>query len=580
MSTPDAPRCVYQTYGEYDFAEPDVRDFGNGLAFRRVLSLPEGRHAWLVQWQVDATVLDLLKSVEMTIRDVATGARMAHLVLGGLDGPPSREALENIIMVTDGLVERDVEIIGSVVGGLEGVRLRHIKVIELAGRAPARELFFDERAHMPTRWVKSVFMGATNICNANCPHCPANKRMTAHLEQGRMSMEMFERIIRQLDGVEVGDCLIFGVFGEPFDDPLLEERVKLLRRLRPDIEIDIATNAGAVTLERVMDVIDHVRRISIHVEAAAPEIYNKLMTPLKATQVFPVIDQIIAAAPHRVTITTPLHRGNCHEAAALKRMWGRRGVPVWFSTLQTRATDLTAAKRNALAPTAGFWPPDLMDILVVDWDGMVLTTCDDFLRRQPLGDLKVESVTQVLDGVARRQAFDALREYRWRDMPSLYDAICDDPRAAQSYERAGIDDLPVFEFPAARFQHAQGVERGDGVIHIGGRPGNADPVIFGPYVQLPIGRYIARFNGTAAGIQDMALEFEAVSDFGRRRLASTRRSGSQLRNLDIAIEFHHDQPGDAIEFRVLPRAGEVGELFDFTGVTLTRVGQAFGVTPG
>jgi len=255
-------------------------------------------------------------------------------------------------------------------------------------------------------------------------------------------------------------------------------------------------------------------------------------------------------------------------------------VPVWFSTLQTRATDLTAAKRNALAPTAGFWPPNLMDILVIDWDGVVLATCDDFLRRQPLGDLKVESVTQVLDGAPRRQAFEALREYRWRDMPSLYDAICDDPRAAQSYEHAGIDDLPVFEFPPERFQHAQDVERGERVIRIGARPDDADPAVFGPYVHLPIGRYIARFKGGAARAQGMALEFEAVSDFGRRRLASVYRSGAQLRDEGAAIEFHHHHPGDAIEFRILSRSGAAGDVFDFAGVTLTRIGQAFGVTPG
>lgn len=568
MLISNAPLCVFQSFGQHDFIEPDPYRLTNGVAFRRSFTLSAGRFAWLVQWQVELLAFEKLEAIKLVIVDIATGFTLSEVEINGKETPFTQAVLENIVIITENTVRRNVEISGSVFGALGQVRLRHIKVVEIAECEPSRDIFFDETAKFETMRVKTVFIGATNICNANCPNCPTNKKMTGHLDRGYMDMDIFERFIRQLDGIAIDDGLLFGLYGEPFCDPHLEERVKLIKRLRPALEIDIATNAGAADTERVARIVEYIRHISIHIEAATPDIYNKLMVPLKAKEVFPKVEEIIRLAPRHVSITTPLHRGNCHEASAILHRWGRHGIDVRFSTLQTRATDFTMAKRSTLAPTPGFWKADLLDILVIDWDGTVLATCDDFLRRQPLGDLKSQSVAEVLSGATRRQVFEALRTYRWNDLPSIYDAIVDDKTAIESFGNARINDACLFELTPDRFQHAEEAYRELDTIKIGHTP---KICVFGPYIKLPVGRYIVRFKGTAKPNLRMALLFEAVSNFGERQLGVVRREGVDLEKLDVALEFLHERPEESLEFRILLDSGQTDDEFVFTGVTIRRV---------
>eukprot|EP01037_Dinobryon_pediforme_P036607 gene36607-43630_t len=120
-------------------------------------------------------------------------------------------------------------------------------------------------------------------------------------------------MIDGLDAVEISDTILFGLFGEPFEDPLLEERIKYTKRRRPDLSIDIATNGLLATPTKVSRIINDVRRISIHVEAVSQELYNKLMAPLKAREVFPHIDELIKRFGGQISVTTPLHQSNVHE---------------------------------------------------------------------------------------------------------------------------------------------------------------------------------------------------------------------------------------------------------------------------
>ncbi len=94
--------------------------------------------------------------------------------------------------------------------------------------------------------------------------------MTAHMERGVMSMSLFEKLVTELDGIAIDDALLFGVFGEPFDDPLLEERIRFIKAHRPDLAIDIASNGALLTPERVAAVEPYVRRIAVHIEAVTP----------------------------------------------------------------------------------------------------------------------------------------------------------------------------------------------------------------------------------------------------------------------------------------------------------------------
>jgi hypothetical protein len=383
-------------------------------------------------------------------------------------------------------------------------------------------------------------------------------------------MEIYEKLICGLANIEIGDTLLFGVFGEPFADPLLEERIALTKRLRPDLQIDIASNGELASPERVAGVIDHVRRISIHIEASSPDLYDKLMVPLKAAKVFPNIDVLIRRFGAKITITTPLHQANLHDVPRLKQRWIHHGINVDFLSLQTRTTEKTLAKRVNLGATGGFWSADLIDILVVDWDGMVLATCDDFLRRQPLGDLRQDSVKKIMEGAPRRSLFDALRGHRWHQLPSLKDAIVDDSDITRAFSavtpiraRWTIYGLQLLGGPGSR-------KVADGIML--GMPNSLDEaLVFGPYLDLPVGRYHARFRGTSVRpADDLGLVFEVAADMGARRHAAVERYGQELASLDVTMEFTHRDPASLLEFRIFALSGDPSATL-LHSVQLTRL---------
>ena len=71
---------------------------------------------------------------------------------------------------------------------------------------------------------------------------------------------------------------------------------------------------------------------------------------------------------------------------------------------------VSASKRNTtrfsthsvpLNPKPIACGPDIMDDLIVDCDGKVLSCCQDFQRRVVIGDMETQSFEEVLTGVQR-----------------------------------------------------------------------------------------------------------------------------------------------------------------------------------
>ena len=485
-------------------------------------------------------------------------------------------ALDDIVLVCDPPGSAFVDVVCSTSIPGSRIRLRHLKIIRSAAEHPARTDFADRTAVLPVDRVKAVFIGGTNVCNANCPHCPTNKTMTRHLAQGVMAMPLFENFLSALDAVEITDCLLFGVFGEPFADPHLEDRIRLIHAWRPGLPIDIASNAELATPDRVATIARFVRRISLHVEAVTPETYNKLMVPLKADDVFPRIAELMRVAPGKIAVTTPLHRGNLHEVPAMRQYWARHGIEVDFSQLQTRATDRTMAQRVALAPTGGFWKPDLLDILVVDWDGAVLATCDDFLRRQVLGNLNDSSLADILRGPARRAVFDALCNYDWQALPSVRDAIVDDQAMVAAFAGIPLPRMDRWEVAASRLRCTDDAERVPPGLLLGHRaPEPTDaPVAYGPYLNLPDGRYLARFVGALSvgtAAPQTRIAFEVAAGFGAHGYASVERRGAELAEVDLSVEFRHVAAHGAVECRIFVLRADPASPFHLAGVTFTRI---------
>jgi hypothetical protein len=462
-----------------------------------------------------------------------------------------------------------VEFVGTAGGLSQAPMLRHLRLLSGVGALMAsREAFRDDRFPFSTHRLSSVLLGTTNHCNASCPHCPANKPMLAHQPTGVMSMAMFEKLLDGLGEIALEDRVWFGVFGEPFLDPTLEAKLEMLRRRFPDIHVGVSTNAAAIDLARAERIFELLSTLQIHVEAVTPARYDALMQPLRAAEALPKIDHLVKAFPGRVQITSPLHRGNLTEADAIRERWGAHGVPVVFVPLLNRSTIRTGARKMALWPVPGFAQSDLVEVLTVDWDGAVLATCDDFLRRQPLGSLEKQSLAEIMSGSARRTLHENLSAFRWAELPSFRDAVvdCQARLGLQSQSPNGAVTRKWVLPPDTFRLRADARWAGNRIVVETPSPASSDaPVIYGPYLSLAAGRYsveiaLARDSGEPEQVWSEALAY------GHKvYLRADLPKGEEL----LRLVFDHDRPDMPVEFRTF--VAGAGRGVRFGGAVLFKV---------
>jgi radical SAM protein with 4Fe4S-binding SPASM domain len=291
-----------------------------------------------------------------------------------------------------------------------------------------RETFDTESSFTLPQKIKEVLVGSTSVCNAACVHCPTNKKLLSHLPSGVMEWDLYEKLILGLKeyGAPIG-TICFGLFAEPLNDPILIDRLRFARENLPDVPLEIATNAAAFDRVRHNDIFSFLTRIAVHIEAVTPMVYNDLMRPLRADRDFPKIKEFILLAKEKtsVWITSPIHKKNLAEISKLRNLAAELGVSFSGGPLANRCTSSLVYDEIKLAPVASTCRQDITDGLVVDWDGSVLSCCIDFLKRTILGDLKVESVADVLQNSTRQKFYMMMKNGYWNRSESCRNCVAD-----------------------------------------------------------------------------------------------------------------------------------------------------------
>jgi len=264
----------------------------------------------------------------------------------------------------------------------------------------------------PIHGFRYIVIGTTSICNASCVHCPTNKAITRHLAKAHMPWDLFVKLIDGIrdTGLPVGGQLCFGLFAESLLDPLVVERARYVKEQLPKVPLMINSNGGPATRELAVELEPYVDSVAFHVEAVTPSIYDELMFPLKAEKVFPRIEEFIRWFGKPVSIACPVSTKNLTEMPALREYWMTRGVhSVAPHPFSGRCSDDLPYLEYSLAPGRGDCHEEVAHDLIVDSDGTVLLCCNDFQRAEPIGDLKRETVPELIRNEARKAVHDRLK---------------------------------------------------------------------------------------------------------------------------------------------------------------------------
>ena len=300
--------------------------------------------------------------------------------------------------------------------------------------AAKRGLAIEKRRRQDTlRTVRGVIIGTMGRCNASCVHCPTGKTETAANPKHPMPMSIFKRIIDGIadDEMELTGQITFGLFGDALLDPFVVERARYVMRRLPDAKISINTNGAGFHKERHVALRPLIDVLALHCEAIDPEVYDRLMTPLRARNVFPKIRDILSQFPGKVLVSVPVSKANVASLEGILEWFMARGARnVSFDGLSSRcARDRSIFESLALSPVAGQCGPDLLDYLVVDCDGTVLACCNDFAREEPIGDLARTRLSDTLASDERARFRDAMATRLHADVSTCSRCYADMPRS-------------------------------------------------------------------------------------------------------------------------------------------------------
>lgn len=385
-----------------------------------------------------------------------------------------------------------------------------------------------------------------------------------------MKFDLFAKIIDELAEGSYPGWFLFGLFGEPLEDPLFERRLRLIKRRLPKARISVATNCGVYDPVKHGFIVDLVDDIGVHVEAITEEVYDRLMHPLRAGRVFPKIVSLISTdKSNKVHITTPVHKGNLSEVPNLRRYFETYGVgEPHFTHIGNRSWEGGPWSELTLAPTGGWCHPSDLRTFVVDWDGAVLACCLDFSKSARLGELSKQSVNDVLNSAAWSEMFEVHRTKSWAKKSACSSCRYDHADVVQEIVQTLLAPQDRSQRLSARMFHlTPGVTRDDdsNKISVGEEAANGI-VIYGPYRRITPGRYrVSHFlDVVKLAASEGYIEIDVVKN-GAQRIALKGYPIRYAGPLELDLEFESD--GSITEFRV----AKVGVEFRHSGALVHQL---------
>jgi organic radical activating enzyme len=257
------------------------------------------------------------------------------------------------------------------------------------------------RHHFPLPAV--IMIENTNCCNARCVMCP---RETLTRKCGFMDFGLFEKIIREVAKTKQQPMVHLHGFGEPLLDNLLPERIRLAKALGIQ-HTYLVTNASLLFAETARKIIDaglDVMKISFYGTDSTS--YGTTMrqldfeTSLNNIREFLKIRKEMKKKTPKLILQYLTQETNGAETKAFKSLWGpaldkKAGDCLNVSSLDNFGGGRAYNRVGEKIVSVCFYPWSALSIL---WDGKAVTCCVDYNGVQVLGDLTVQSVSDLWTG--------------------------------------------------------------------------------------------------------------------------------------------------------------------------------------
>jgi len=187
----------------------------SGEFFSEFVALDKGRY----KARVHLLYSEFAKGEKLMISVLTAPSREVLARIEVYADPAHPESGDEIYLSFETKQEAGVEFLGHAAANFDTHLFRLITILNVDGAEPSREAFFRpvEEGKFEISKLKVLNLGTTGVCNASCIHCPTNK-LDRRMAHGRMSMEVFTKLIDELSREQFTGEIRFGLFGEPLDD--------------------------------------------------------------------------------------------------------------------------------------------------------------------------------------------------------------------------------------------------------------------------------------------------------------------------------------------------------------------------
>jgi MoaA/NifB/PqqE/SkfB family radical SAM enzyme len=266
----------------------------------------------------------------------------------------------------------------------------------------ARFLIEDIDAETRRSHLLYVSLETCTSCNHRCPFCPVS---VDPREREVMSQELFESIADQVLDIGGPQVVVFlSNYNEPTVDPLFEDRCLAL--FARGLPVSLLTNASHLDPDRADRIAraGRFRYIGINLPTLDPERYEKMHGTRDLARVLGNIDALRAREIGEETAIVVL--GNNDEAhrkdvAEIRARFEPLGWAVKPFRIRSRPASGTFVPEPP--PVKELRGCELMgsrpfEHLHVTATGKAVLCCQDYYEKLTVGDLKTETVAEILGG--------------------------------------------------------------------------------------------------------------------------------------------------------------------------------------
>lgn len=255
---------------------------------------------------------------------------------------------------------------------------------------------------VPPRFPAHVQVQTIGGCNASCVMCAMSSTEIRQAQKGKMSLELFTKIISECASFE--DCQEIALYlqNEPLLDAQLAQKLRLTKELSDGrLTTRIVTNGNLLTPERIDELLDAgIDIISVSLNAFTAETYAQVMPGLEFAQTLSNVECLLDKASARIfiTLTFMTTATNEHEIEKAIAYWSERGVmcgAYGIGTMSGTVPDFSAVRAKSAPRRAGkecYLP--LQTTAIVN-NGDMLLCCTDWARRSVCGNVSTQSIYEI-----------------------------------------------------------------------------------------------------------------------------------------------------------------------------------------